>query len=403
MQILFVHQNFPAQFGHIAHHLAKSRGWRCDFVTEPTSASLSGVRTIPYQISGGARETTHYFSRTFENAVWHAHAVYQACESVTDLHPDLIVGHSGFGSTVYLPEQFPGVPVVNYFEHYYHPHGSDLDFRPDFPPEPRDFLRARTRNAMILLDLETCRLGYSPTHYQKGLFPPMYQPKIDVIFDGIETEVFHRRANVSRRVGSLEISKSTRIVTYVSRGFESMRGFDIFMRAARLIYREYPEVVFVVVGGDRICYGGDQKHIRHRTFKEHVLAQDDYDMSKFIFTGLVPTDTLVDLLSMSDLHIYLTVPFVLSWSLMNALACGCVVLASGTEPVREVIVDGETGLLADFFDVDALAQRALAVLRDPAAFRALGDRAAAMIESQYSLSVTLPRLVGLFERATSGG
>jgi glycosyltransferase involved in cell wall biosynthesis len=403
MQILFVHQNFPAQFGHIAHHLARSRGWRCDFVTEPTNANLDGVRTIPYQISGGSRETTHYFSRTFENAVWHAHAVYQACESVPDLDPDLIIGHSGFGSTLYLPERFPGVPVVNYFEHFYHPHGSDLDFRPDFPPEPRDFLRARTRNAMILLDLDNCRLGYSPTHYQKGLFPAEYQPRIDVIFDGIETEVFHRRANVPRRVGSLEIPKSTRIVTYVSRGFESMRGFDIFMRAARLIYRDHPDVLFVVVGSDRICYGGDEKHIRHRTFREHVLAQDDYDMSKFVFTGLVPTDNLVDLLSLSDLHIYLTVPFVLSWSMLNALACGCVVLASDTEPVREVLVDGETGLLAGFFDVEAFARRALDVLRDPSAFRDMGDRAAAMIESRYALSVTLPKLVVLFERATSRG
>jgi glycosyltransferase involved in cell wall biosynthesis len=403
MQILFVHQNFPAQFGHIAHHLARSRGWRCDFITEPTSASLDGVRTIPYKTSGGARETTHYFSRTFENAVWHAHAVFQASESVPDLQPDLIVGHSGFGSTLYLPERFPGVPVVNYFEHYYHPHGSDLDFRPEFPPEPRDFLRARTRNAMILLDLENCRSGYSPTHYQKGLFPAVYQPKIDVIFDGIETDVFCRRANVPRRVGGLDIPESTRIVTYVSRGFESMRGFDIFMRAARLIYREYPDVLFVVVGSDRICYGGDEKHIRHRTFKEHVLAQDDYDMSKFVFTGLVPTDTLVDVLSLSDLHIYLTVPFVLSWSLMNALSCGCVVLASDTEPVREVIVDGETGLLAGFSDVNAFARRALDVLREPRAFRDLGDRASAMIENQYALNVTLPRLVDLFERATSRG
>ena len=403
MRILFVHQNFPAQFGHIAHHLALSRGWHCDFITEATSASLDGVRTIPYCTSGGARETTHYFSRTFENAVWHAHAVYQACESVPDLDPDLIVGHSGFGSTLYLPERFPDVPVVNYFEHFYHSHGSDVDFRPDFPPEPRDFLRARTRNAMILLDLHNCRSGYSPMHFQRGLLPAEYQGKIDVIFDGIETEVFHRRLNVARRVGDRDIPASTRIVTYVSRGFESMRGFDIFMRAARLIYREYPDVLFVVVGGDRICYGGDEKHIRHRTFKEHVLAQEEYDMSKFLFTGLVPADTLVDLLSLSDLHIYLTVPFVLSWSLMNALACGCVVLASDTEPVREVITDGETGLLAGFFDVEAFTRRALDVLRDPPAFRGMGEKAAALIENRYALSVTLPKLVALFERATSGG
>jgi glycosyltransferase involved in cell wall biosynthesis len=155
-------------------------------------------------------------------------------------------------------------------------------------------------------------------------------------------------------VGGRDLPESARIVTYVSRGFESMRGFDIFMRAAKRIYQRYPEVLFVVVGSDRICYDGDEKHIRHRSFREHVLAQDDYDLPKFVFTGLVPVPTLVDLLSLSDLHIYLTVPFVLSWSLMNALACGCTILASDTEPVREVIVDDEHGLLVDFFDVEAL-------------------------------------------------
>src|SRR5262249_21976016 len=153
--------------------------------------------------------------------------------------------------------------------------------------------------------------------------------------------------------------------TYVSRGFESMRGFDIFMKAAKRIYQQYPDVVFIVVGSDRICYGGDEKHIRHRTFREHVRAQDEYDLSKFLFAGMVPPRALVDILSLSDLHIYLTVPFVLSWSLLNALACGCTVLASDTAPVREVIQDGSNGLLADFFDVDGLVDKGVAVLKDP--------------------------------------
>ncbi len=319
-----------------------------------------------------------------------------------DLAPDLIVGHSGFGSTVFLPELFPGVPIINYFEYFYRPHDSDMDFRPDFPPEPRDFLRARARNAMILLDLQTCRAGYSPTHFQRNLFPDEYRSKIDVVFDGVDTEVFCRRPERIRLIAGREIPASTRIVTYVSRGFESMRGFDIFMRAARVIAREYPDVLFVVVGSDRVCYGGDEKHIRHTTFREHVLAGDDYDLSKFLFTGLVPVSTLVDILSLSDLHIYLTVPFVLSWSLMNALACGCTVLASNTAPVVEMIADGENGLLVDFFDVEGLARRAVEVLRDPSAFRVLGERGAALVAERYALASTLPRLLGLFERVVSG-
>ena len=156
-----------------------------------------------------------------------------------------------------------------------------------------------------------------------------------------------------------------------------------------------------MVGSDRVCYGNDEKHIRHASFREHVLAGDSYDLSKFLFTGVVPVRTLVEILNLSDLHIYLTVPFVLSWSLMNALACGCTVLGSDTAPVREMVVDGENGLLAGFFDVDGLARRAVDVLRDPAAYRALGKRAEANIVERYALDATLPALVSLFERAVA--
>jgi glycosyltransferase involved in cell wall biosynthesis len=255
---------------------------------------------------------------------------------------------------------------------------------------------------MILLDLASCRCGYSPTNYQHGLFPEELRHKIAVIFDGVVTDVYRRRRGVARRVGNRVILDSTRIITYVSRGFESMRGFDIFMRVAKRIYQVNPDVLFLLIGSDRICYGGDERHIEHKTFREHVMAQDEYDLSKFVFTGVVRPQALADLLNLSDLHIYLTVPFVLSWSLLDAMACGCTILASDTAPVREVISDGDTGLLAEFFDIEGLAGRALEVLRDPAAYRTMGSRAARLIEERYAVDVTLPRLVELFERAERG-
>ncbi len=398
MHVLFVHQNFPAQFGHIARHLIRTRGWNCTFVSKTPGGTVDGIEKVEYTTTSGARETTHYCSRTFENAVWHAHGVYQACKARPSLRPDLIVGHSGFGSTLYLSELYPGVPIINYFEFYYHPHQSDMDFRPEFPPDDLDYLRARSRNAMLLLDLENCRHGYSPTHFQQGLFPDVYRPKIDVIFDGIETDLFRRRDGIPRRIGDRSIPASTRIVTYVSRGFEAMRGFDIFMKVAKRIYSQFPDVVFVVVGSDRVCYGGEEKHIKHKTFREHVMAGSDYDMSKFIFTGLLGVSKLVDLLSLSDLHLYFTVPFVLSWSMMDALACGCTVLASDTEPVREMIEDGRNGLLCAFFDVEGFAAKAIEVLRDPRAYRHLGHSAVARIHEDYAIDVILPRLVRLFEK-----
>src|SRR4029077_15523070 len=137
--------------------------------------------------------------------------------------------------------------------------------------------------------------------------------------------------------------------TYVSRGMESIRGFDIFMQAAKRLCQRRRDVLFLVVGEDRVCYGGDEEFTGKKSFKKWVLERDEYDLSRFVFTGPVPIGTLVQIFALSDLHIYLTVPFVLSWSLLNALSCGVTVLASNTAPVREVIEPDKTGLLADFF------------------------------------------------------
>jgi glycosyltransferase involved in cell wall biosynthesis len=181
-----------------------------------------------------------------------------------------------------------------------------------------------------------------------------------------------------------------------------MRGFDMFMKAAKRIYEQYPNVVFLVVGTDKIAYGGDEEFVApHKTFKDWTLAQDKYDMSKFKFVGRVPPAELGKLIAATDLHIYLTVPFVLSWSMMDALSCGAVVLGSDTAPVREMIRDGENGLIANFFDADALAAKAIEALRDPAGHRPLGRAAENMIREKYSLEAVLPRMLQMYERTAA--
>ncbi len=396
MHILFVHKNFPAQFGHIAGHLIRTKGYKCSFVSELPDANVNGIRRIQYKAKSGATAATHYCSRTFENATWHAHAVYEACKAHPEIKPDLIVGHSGFGSTAFLADLYDA-PILNYFEYFYRSKGSDLDFRKEFPTDELTILRSRTRNAMILVDLETCTRGYCPTGWQRSLFPDQFQSKLETIFDGIDTDVWARNPNVVRKVGNREIPSGTRIVTYVSRGFESMRGFDIFMKVAKRICDARDDVVFVCVGSDRVCYGGDLNHIEEETFRDHVLKQDDFDLDRFIFTGRVDPTQLVDIFSMSDLHIYLTVPFVLSWSMMNSLSCGCTVLGSATPPIQEMICHGQNGLLADFYDVDGLANQALEVLKDPDQYRHLGQAGADMIRERYSLEVCLERMLKLYE------
>jgi len=352
MQVLFVHPNFPAQFGPILSRLRGRPDVRCVFASKNASGVRDGVRCIRFDVKGGATRATHYCSRTFENATWNAWGVYEACKAAADLKPDLIVGHSGFGTTIFLRE---------------------------------------------LYDLEASAAAYTPTQWQWSLLPEVWRPKVEVIHDGIDTDAWRRRA-VPRRVGSETIDDGTRIVTYVSRGLEAMRGFDVFVRVANRIAAEMPNVVFIVVGSDRVHYGDDLRHTGAKSFREHVLATEKPDLRRFRFLGTLPAAQLADLFSISDLHVYLTVPFVLSWSLLNAMACECTVLGSDTAPVREVIKHGKTGLLADFFDADALATEALRALRDPAVYRALGSAAREEVEARFGLDRTFPRVWDLFTR-----
>jgi glycosyltransferase involved in cell wall biosynthesis len=213
--------------------------------------------------------------------------------------------------------------------------------------------------------------------------------------------VWRPRSGLSRQVAHWTLPGDKRIVTYVARGMESIRGFDIFMKIAKRLCEMRKDVYFVVVGEDRICYGGDAELIGKASFKEWVLSKDRYDLSRFLFTGLLQVGDLAKLFSLSDLHIYLTVPFVLSWSLMNALACGTTVLASQTAPVREMIEHNKNGLLADFFDVDALADTANRVLDAPQDFKHLGQAGVEMIRERYSLDVCLPQMLKLYEDAVT--
>ncbi|MGA2583940.1 MAG: glycosyltransferase [Tepidisphaeraceae bacterium] len=396
MHVLFIHQNFPAQFRFIAPRLAKE-GWRCTFATEREEGELEGVEKILYKPRGGATPANHLCTRNFENTVAHAHGVFEGLKSRRDLNPDLVVAHCGFGSSLFVPFLWDA-PIINFFEFFYHATGQDLGFRPEMPIEEVNLLRSRTNNAMILLDWVNCDRGWTPTHYQRDFFPPELRSKIDVIFDGIDTDVYFRRENVAARIrAEYKIPDDHRIVTYVARGFEMMRGFDIFMKAAQRIYQQNEKVTFLVVGTDRVHYGGDLKFIKEKTFRHHVLNEGNYDLSRFRFTGFVQPPALAEILSAADAHIYLTEPFIASWSLVNAMSCGAVVVASDQSCVREYITPGENGLLENFFDFEAIAGRVLEILSDPPAFAGISQRAMETVREKYSLDVALPRIKTFFE------
>jgi glycosyltransferase involved in cell wall biosynthesis len=193
------------------------------------------------------------------------------------------------------------------------------------------------------------------------------------------------------------------VVTFVSRGLESVRGFDIFMKAAKKIAQQVPDVLFLVAGDERTNYGHELHHIGEQSFKQWVLSQDEYDLGKFQFLGLIPPTDLATLYNLSDVHIYLTVPYVLSWSLMQGLASGCTVVGSATAPVQEVIEDGTHGLLADFYDADGIAERAVRVLRDLEGHRPLGAAARALVMEKYERRHCAGELAKLFQSLAHRG
>jgi glycosyltransferase involved in cell wall biosynthesis len=405
MNILFIHDAFPAQFGRVALELTRRNGWHCSFLVQslsscptPSAEMLETLELHKLPLAAEHKSSDGIpWPQIYGQYLEHCRVVHDALKAKPNLRPDLIVAHGGRGAPTLLLREAVNCPIINYCEYYFANSHRDISYRIDLPPaEPAPYF-PRCINAPTLATLVDCDAGYSATEWQKQSFPPRFHKKIEVHFDGIETDLYHP-GPAQRQVGETVIPTGTRIVTFVSRGLESIRGFDLFMKVAQRIALKRSDVVFVVAGGEEIHYGWDKLHTGSPSFKQWVLSQDGYDMSRFIFLGRILPEQLADILRISDLHIYLTAPFVLSWSLLDAMATGCVVLGSDVPPVREVIEPGQNGLVEPLFDVDRLTETALRVLGDPAAFAPLGRAARRTIEEKYSLEACIAPLADFFER-----
>ena len=410
MNVLFVHQAFPAQFGRLALELARRSGWACRCLVRHLSACPTPSRDMLdrltiIQVPAVPETTPAKWTETFSRHVALADLTAQVGRNrAGEFRPDLVVGHCGIGPFAFLPEVYD-CPFVGYCEYYLAVRGRDLTYRADLPPtEPAPFY-PRCINAATLTSLQACRSGYSPTAWQRDSFPARFRPRIEVHFDGVETELYRPRVvtpeDLTSALGGLSIRPGTKVVTFVARGLESMRGFDLFVKLAERIGRERSDVAFVVVGGDESYYGWDSFFAGKAGFKQWVLSRGDYDLSRFLFLGQIDPERLAVLLARSDLHVYLSVPFVTSWSVFDALSAGCVVLAADIEPVRELIEPGVNGLVEPLFDLDRLTAAALRVLADPAGHRPLGQAARARSLERYSLDVCVPALKAYFEREAS--
>lgn len=393
MRILFLHSNFPAQFRHLATTLAKDPNHQVVFGTMRQDGSLPGVYKAIYSPSREANPQTHFYVRSLESAVLQGQAVHRMGQQLKaqGFVPDVVYGHSGWGPTLFIKDVFPQAKLLCYFEWFYNAHGSDADFDPTEVLDADDEACIRVKNAPILLDLCNSDQGLSPTYWQRQQFPVEYHSKLKVLHDGVDTVFFRPRPGAKLVLPSvgLDLSQADEIVTYATRGMEPYRGFPQFMEAVALIQQRRPNCHVVVVGEDRVAYGRTLSN--GKTYKQEALETLPLDLSRLHFTGSLPYEQYLQVLQASSAHIYLTRPFVLSWSMLEAMATGCLVVGSNTEPVREVIQDGQNGLLVDFFSPQEIAERVDEALNHRDRLAELRAKARQTIQQSYDLAQLLPQ------------
>jgi len=370
MKYLFVHQNFPAQYLHLLRHLAAQKKHDLLFITESTRNQLAGVRKVLRPGPKPSSNETHAYAREFDIAMTRAEGVVVAATSLKSMgfKPDIIVGHHGWGELLHVNDVWPDVKLLGYQEFYYNREGFDVGFDPEFPPSADMTARIRAKNAINLLSLANPGHGQTPTLFQHSTYPDWARPRISVLREGVNLDICRPDPEIRQRVvtlGGYKVRPADRLVTYVVRDLEPYRGFHIMMRAIPRMLEARPDLRVILVGGDGVSYGA---RLPNGTWRQRMLDEvgDRLDMSRVHFTGRVTYETYVKMLQRSDAHVYLTYPFVASWSLREALATGCALVASDTAPVHEFVRHRKNGLLAPFLEPDTVADRVLEILEDTA-------------------------------------
>lgn len=402
MNFLFVHNNFPGQYQHVVRALARDPKARIVAIGSSTSQEMSGVRLLKYSLSNVDVSASHPFARRFDMECHRAEQVLYALSSLASsgFAPDIIMAHPGWGETLPLRTIFPAARILLYCEFFYGMQGRDVGFDPEFPETGADgHVALHLKNASSLLALSDCDFGVSPTNWQRSTFPKEYQSKITVIHEGIDADVVKPDPDAVLRLPSgLELRRSDEVVTFVARNLEPLRGYHRFMRALPRIISARPQAQVVVIGGDGASYGAlppqgtTWKSLFFDEVAEHI------DRKRIHFAGRLPYRDYLTALQVSSAHVYLTYPFVLSWSLLEALSAGCLVIGSDTPPVREVL-NNENGLLTPFFDTEQLAERVTEALTFPRRFRSVRARARRTILDQYDLArICLPKMMAFIQK-----
>jgi len=409
MRVLFIHQNFPGQFRHLAAAMALA-GHEVAALGESAQAPPAGVTLHRYAMPAISRESqarAHHYLRRLETHVIRGQAVARACAQLrqSGYRPDIIHAHIGWGEALFMRDVFPEARILLHCEYFFSSQGGDVGFDPIYGGMNLE-TAARTRmlNTGQMIQLEGADWGLSPTLWQKSRYPDWVQARMSVIHEGVDTDICKPDPAAELRLPSGRVyRRGDPVISYAARHLEPYRGFPSFMEALVILQKERPDLRAVIVGGTKGAYGGPPP--KGGNWREHVMAQVEsrLDLSRIDFCDWLSHEDLHRLFRVSAAHTYLTYPFVLSWSVLEAMACGAAVLGSATAPVQEVIADGVNGLLVDFFDPEAIARRIGEMLNDPGALEPLRAAARRSVIEHYDLhSICLPQQVALLEGLVRG-
>lgn len=398
MNVLIIHQNFPAQFRHLALHLAKMEGTQLIAIGKKGCPGLESIKTILYDLHRGPASQVHHYVRPLESGVLYGQAVARVLLSLRDsgFVPDVVVAHPGWGEALFVKDVYPRTKLISLFEFFYHAEGADTNFDPAFPITFDDRARIRSKNALHFLNLDACDVGITPTRWQKSVHPQVYHSKIRTIHEGIDTGLLkpNAKAVFSLPNGNV-LSSESEVITYVARNLEPYRGFPTFMQVVDLLCKQRPNCTIVIVGGDDVSYGSVPKDAKN--WREKLLKEISFDANRVHFLGRIPYDNYRALLQVSTVHVYLTYPFVLSWSMLEAMSSGCLVVGSSTAPVCEVIEHEKNGLLANFFDAQDIVRKIEQAMEQEEPMKRLRINARKTIQQRYSLDAGLRGYLSVME------
>lgn len=400
MNLLFVHQNMPGQYRELIQWLAAQGQHKIVFLTQRKDApKLAGVTTVIYKPHHVPAKDAYGLSKVWEEATGAGFGAAMAARELErreGFKPDIVIGHTGWGELTFFKEIWPDVPILGFFEYFYRAHGGPVNFDPEEPSSEHTPFLLHARNAVPFANIQTVDLGHVPTEWQKSMFPDSFHDKFFVCHDGIRTDLLGPDPKVALGLGRLgrDLTREDEVFTYMARNLERTRGFHVFMRALPKILRERPNARVLVIGGNEASYGKKSDHPGGLRGEMEAEVGHLLDWDRVHFLGRVPYSKYCQVIQLSRCHIYLTMPFVMSWSLLESMAMQATIVASDVAPVREAVTHGETGMLVDFFQPEALADQVIDVLANPQGYAHLGPAARAHVVERYDfLTRCLPEQI----------